>query len=85
MAVIPEKSSCFALEGKGLCTHRKIPGKRQWKVKNKTKYTTIFPQQKETSPLLLFMHQNINDLYIKNTEKEKLSSNIVSMMCAALK
>lgn len=85
MAVIPQKSSCFALEGIGLCTHRKTPGKRQWKVKNKTKYTAIFLQQKETSSLLLFMHQNINDLCIRNTEKEKLTSNIVFMMCAILK
>lgn len=84
MAVISEKSSCLALEGKGPCIHRKIPGIRQWKVKTKTKHTTIIPQQMETSPLLLFMHQNINDLCIRSTEKEKLSSNIVFMMCDVL-
>lgn len=85
MAVIPEKSSCLALEGQGLCSHRKIPGKRQWKVKNKTKYKTIFLQQKNTSSPLFLMYQNINDLRIRNTEKKKHSSNIVFMMRATFK
>lgn len=76
MAGIPEKNSCLTLEGKGL-THRKFPDKKKWKVKNK-KYTTIFPQQKETSPLLLFMHQNIHDPCIRNTEKE----NFPQILCS---
>lgn len=44
MAVIPEKSSCLALEGQSPCTHRKIPSKRQWKVVYEPPVTAVNEQ-----------------------------------------